>query len=85
MLKKIVAAKTDIDAAFAQEIAKACAAFDARIGIETGKRTVKGTDARQIERCLVKAGERVRLMIEGPQEQEAYCALRELIGGAGAL
>ncbi|MGI6168458.1 MAG: HPr family phosphocarrier protein [Christensenellales bacterium] len=80
MLKKIVVVKAEIDEEFAGEIARLCGKYEARIGIETGKRTVRGTDSAGLVRSGVQAGERIRLMIEGAEEQQAYEALRALIG-----
>ncbi|MGI6174820.1 MAG: HPr family phosphocarrier protein [Christensenellales bacterium] len=79
MLKKVVVTNAALDEENSKAVAAVCAKFRSRTMIETGKRTVKGTDAPALAKCGVAQNERVRLIIEGEDEKAAWEALKDLM------
>jgi phosphotransferase system HPr-like phosphotransfer protein len=79
MLKKVVAAKAALNEENSEKVAAVCANFCSRVMIETGKRTVKGTDALALAKCNVAQNESVRLIIEGEDEKSVWTALQDLM------
>ena len=82
MIKKVIILKKDLDEEMARETAKACNEFPGLVMIETGKRTVNGSNERALLKTKAMAGERIRLVLEGESgEEETFNALKTILEG----